>query len=707
MPSVTQRKPRRSRNRPPAQANGRDGSQIRPNRYSRWRAGTLAGVYVLMVAHITHWKLSGQTLAPLELNEVMYTLELGIITAGFIFMALAALSAAVFGRFFCSWGCHILALEDLCAWLLGKIGIRPKPVRSRVLLLVPPAALFYMFVWPQVSRIIQGRPAPMLHMATDQQGWASFMTTDFWRNLPGPWIIAITFLICGFAIVYVLGSRGFCTYGCPYGVLFSLADRIAPGKIVLKGDCEQCGTCTAHCSSHVRVHEEIAVFGKVVNPACMKDLDCIAVCPQEALGYGFTRPSLWKKLGRSGGRGVIYDFSLGEEALMAGVFLASLLIFRGLYGAVPFLMTLAIGAILAYAAVLTVRLFRRHNVRFNNYQLKRAGALTGWGKTFMGLAATLAVFCVHSGYVRYHEFFGHRAFDAFRVATMTGNTAASAAMIGPALAHLEACERWGVFEHPAMERRMAALYEADGSPDRAEVYLQRVLDDTPGDAEARLSLGRLLVADERRDAAAPHLRLVVRAIAPAETVAGQYSHYRAAAHQMLGEIEMTRGRFAEARKHLDAALAEHPDSAAAHLSLGELLANQGLFADAAERFTNAIKVEPESAPAHYNLAVMLAAQDKTPEALAEYRTALELDPSDPETHNNLGHLLLEQGETGDAETHFRKAIEVDASYAHAHFNLGRLLYARGSAAEANQHFQEAARLSPRYAELLRSETPPR
>ena len=45
-----------------------------------------------MAAHYAHWKLSGRTLAPLELNEVMHTLELGIVTAGFLFMVAAFLS---------------------------------------------------------------------------------------------------------------------------------------------------------------------------------------------------------------------------------------------------------------------------------------------------------------------------------------------------------------------------------------------------------------------------------------------------------------------------------------------------------------------------------------------------------------------------------------------------------------------------------------
>ena len=98
--------------------------------YTKKRAATLLLVYVLVLAHVLHWRLTGRTMAPLEFNEARLTLEVGVITAGFLFMALAFASAAFFGRFFCSWGCHILALEDSCTWLLGKIGLRPEWARG-------------------------------------------------------------------------------------------------------------------------------------------------------------------------------------------------------------------------------------------------------------------------------------------------------------------------------------------------------------------------------------------------------------------------------------------------------------------------------------------------------------------------------------------------------------------------------------------------
>jgi len=667
--------------------------------YSRWRAGTLTLVYLLVAAHITHWRIAGKTLAPLELNEVMYTLELGIVTAGFIFMAVAALSVAIFGRFFCSWGCHILALEDLCAWLLKKMHIHPKPIRSRVLLFVPPAAMFYMFLWPQVSRLIAGKALPRLHVLSDSEGWASYMTTNFWRNLPGPWIIGITFAVCGFAIVYFLGSRGFCTYACPYGAAFAYLDRLAPGRIKLKGDCAQCATCTAVCQSHVRVHEELAAFGKVVNPACMKDLDCVAACPHGVLGYGLALPAVLRS--RTAPRpGIKYDFTLGEDVLMATVFLATLLIFRGLYGTVPFLMTLALGGILAYLAVLCVRIATREQVRLNNFQLKRSGRLTGRGKVFAGISLLLGFFVIHSALIRYHEFRGQRALEECHELSMEDSPTALAGAATIGINHLKACQRWGLFNDVTLNRRLAELYRMAGAPRKAEPYLRRIIAESPADLSPRLALGRLLIRLDRLNEALPILTVVASARASSGTMTAEFAHLRCAANELLGELYLKRGDIAEAKSAYESALDDHPHSAAAHQGLGELLAGTGRLGEAAKQFRAAIASQPDLAPAHYNLGVMLAAQGRADEAMEQYRQALALEPDDAQTHNNLGFLLSARGQLDEAAKHFRQAIRIDPQFPHAHFNLGRILQARGQLEEAATQFRAAARLDGDYADLL-------
>ena len=63
--------------------------------YSRWRVASLLTVHLLIALHIAHWLVTGRTLAPLEFNEVLHTLHLGVITAGFLFMALTVVGTLV------------------------------------------------------------------------------------------------------------------------------------------------------------------------------------------------------------------------------------------------------------------------------------------------------------------------------------------------------------------------------------------------------------------------------------------------------------------------------------------------------------------------------------------------------------------------------------------------------------------------------------
>jgi tetratricopeptide (TPR) repeat protein/polyferredoxin len=634
----------------------------RPARYARWRAATLASVYVLFGIHIAHWKITGRTLAPLELNEVMYTLELGVVTAGFLFMAVACLATLVFGRFFCSWGCHILALEDLCSWILGKLRVRPKPVRSRILLLVPPAALFYMFFWPQVSRILQGRPAPSLRLMTDADGWASFLTTDYWRNLPSLWVTLITFSICGFGIVYVLGSRAFCTYGCPYGAVFRALDRFAPGRIVAAGDCGDCGACTAACQSQVRVKDELVKYGMVVNPACMKDLDCVAACPNGEVRFGFRKPPGLRSFFDRRRIALAYDFTLGEDLLMAVVFVATLLVFRGLYDTVPFLLSLALGGIAAYLAVVTVRVARRRDVRWNDFQMKRAGRITPAGAGFLSIGALAAGFTAHSGWIRVHDRLGTQALAAIEGSLASGAQPDRAALEA-ARTHLEICRRWGLLVPPKLDAEMARVDELCGDEASAEKRLRSVLERLPDDPMPRLILARVLMRAGRQAEAAEILR-----------------------SGLEGGPRSPRDR-----------QSFESFAAAAHVGLGEILADEGRLEDAAGHLREAVALRPLAAPARYELGVVLTALGRANEAIAEYEEAVRLDPRDPDLLNNLGYLLLESDRLDEAEKRLRQALQLFPDHAAAHFNLGRLLSRRGVDTEASMHLEAAARLDQRFA----------
>ena len=251
---------------------------LRPSRTSRWRAAVLIGVHLLIALHITHWLVTGRSVTPVEPSEAMAFARAGIINAGLLFFLVTIALTLVFGRLFCGWACHLVALQDLSRWLLAKVGIRPRPLRSRLLAWVPMLAFVYMFLWPVVYRLWIGDSFARTHL--------ELTTAHFWATFPGWAIVTLTFVICGFVIVYLLGAKGFCTYACPYGAAFALADRVAPMRVRVTDACRGCAHCTASCTSNVDVAGEVRQFGMVVDDGCMKCLDCVSVCPNEALYYG-------------------------------------------------------------------------------------------------------------------------------------------------------------------------------------------------------------------------------------------------------------------------------------------------------------------------------------------------------------------------------------------------------------------------------------
>lgn len=395
---------------------------IKHSRMGKWRAAVLIGVHVLMAIHIIQWLVTGLTVSPVEPSESMHTLRDGVVNAGFVFFVLAILSTLIFGRFFCGWGCHIVAVQDLAAWIMMKLGVKPKPFRSRLMLWIPLGLALYMFVWPVFVREVmrplladsRGRLPAWLGQIDPLPGiHTDFLVEDFWATFAA-WYVAIPFiLVCGVFTVYVLGAKAFCSYGCPYGGFFAPVDRFAPGRIRVNDNCHQCGHCTAVCTSNVRVHEEVRDYGMVVDPGCMKCLDCVSVCPNNALSFGFGAPAIGAKV-RPGAeqsaakakalREARYDLSRTEEVIVLVLFLIFFQSFRGMFNQVPMLMAVAMGGLQAWALWKCWRLLRDENSRLHNFQFKYRGKLKPVGVAFLALTLACAAAGLWSGYVRWETY---------------------------------------------------------------------------------------------------------------------------------------------------------------------------------------------------------------------------------------------------------------------------------------------------------------
>lgn len=615
------------------------GPRLRRSRAGWWRAASLVFVHILVIVHVLHWRQSGRTLGPLEPSEGMRFFQEGVINAGLLFFALAILSTAVLGRWFCGWACHVVALQDASAWLLARAGLRPKPLRSRLLVLVPLLALLYMFLAPWIYRALDwagGAPTPLV-------AGIELTTTSFWSTFPS-WVPAIlTFVTCGFVAVYFLGSKGFCTNACPYGAAFAAADRVAPLRIRVTDACTGSGHCTAVCSSNVRVHEEVRDFRRVVDPGCMKCLDCVQVCPNDALYFGRgPRPAQpapkparrerggarrtaapateWKSWIVRGlftiaaiaifigsDRAYLYDvrdlavvaivslLGLGaawlmrvaprrredhtwmDEAVLGGAFLGSMLAFRG-PGMAAFLFALGLSAVLAYLVLLLTRLARDRQLSLHRWRLKRAGRLLPAGAAF---AAGMAL--VFAG----AAFAAARQSDSLATRRLSLRIAA----LEPTVRHAPS---------PASMDALLSLY-------------RRLWQRTPDDLNLALRFGWLLTA---------------------------------------------RGHYDEARAVYDAALTRHPGQPRLLTNYGVCAASAGQLDEAVEWFRQAVVADAKLLEARSALAEALAALGRTEAAIAEYQQIVALSPAAVEAWAGLALLHAQSRRWAAAQEAAQRALQL-------------------------------------------------
>jgi polyferredoxin/tetratricopeptide (TPR) repeat protein len=597
-------------------------SDIRPSKTSRWRAAALIILNLLMAAHIIQWWVMGKTISPIEPSETMYTLQRGAINAGLIFFALAILATLIFGRFVCGWGCHIVALQDFCAWMLKKIGLTPKPFRSRLLVFVPLLGALYMFAWPTVLRAFtKPEHEPLIPDFTNH-----LVTSNFWETFPSV-SVAIPFLfICGFMTVYFLGSKGFCTYACPYGGFFSLADKLSPGKIRVTDACNQCGHCTATCTSNVLVHAEVKQYGMVIDPGCMKCMDCISVCPNDALYFGFGKPTI--AVPKSNAIKKSYSLTWPEEIVGAVVFLGSFLAVWDVYQLVPMLMALGCATITTFLTLRAWRLLLAKELSFYRFNLKSSGRIrtAGWG--FLSLAVVWIGLNAHSGWVRYHEYEGDSAFQKIQLpdelALAQKNPDAwlspiDRENISEGKSHFQAASNFGFFVNNAALPKLA-WFE----------YLS-------GDAEESV-------------------QLLGRAAAYQEGQAKALSLY------YCGAILNRMGRYEQARTSLDQALAVRADLILAREEKGESLWQMGRKEEAISVWSDAVQRNAHLVLANNQLAGAAASMGRSEEAIAHEKQADQFTPDDPFYHWMIGLRLQNLGMNELAEKHFQRAIQLDPGF---------------------------------------------
>ncbi len=574
-------------------------------------------------------------MTPLEPSESMQTLELGYVNAGFLFFALAILSTLLLGRWMCGWLCHIVFLQDACGWLLGKLGIKPKPFRSRLLVWVPLFAAFYMFAFPSIKRMFEGKNAP---------AWTWHLTTDnFWQTFPDVGISILTFVVCGFLIIYLLGNKGFCTYGCPYGAIFYHADKVAFGKIRVTDACSGCGHCTATCTSNVQVHDEVAKYKMVVDPGCMKCMDCVDVCPNNALYFGFGKPTVGQKKQKSERK---FDFSWQEEIALAIFFVATFYALYGLYQVVPLLLAIGIGAICSYLLLCFARMFYSKNVRLQRNQLKREGRLTGCGIRYSVFALLLIAFLSHSGYI---QFLTKEAMHKVQLAkeSIAIQSATADKEAENAINSLKELQSKSLFQVALWESKKGILLGYLGRLQEAEPVLRNAIELDPRIVDSHRALGQLLVGTQRFEEAIPPLSEAIRK----NTKDLESLHDLAIAYSGAGKTDEALTAYAELSKL-------QPDNLEAKNQYGLALAKAGKRKEAISMLEEVTSKMPNDFQTRFTLGLIYAEENQLSQAIRQLKVAAELRPERFEVNFALATALYEKGAFWEASQYARKAVQI-------------------------------------------------
>jgi Flp pilus assembly protein TadD len=431
--------------------------------------------------------------------------------------------------------------------------------------------------------------------------------------------------------------------------------------------CEHCGHCTAACTSNVRVHEEVRDYGMVVDPGCMKCLDCISVCPTDALYFGFGKPALLarKRAGAAPGKRFksrVYDLSLPEELAAGVLFVVLFVSYIKLAYWIPLLMAMGMAGIGTFLAWKTWRLLRDPSLRIQNAQLKLKGRLRPAGAITAALALAMLALAGWSAAVKASKLGGRiidqrlsaglpfeRVFAAGYRPEARDKSRAKRAL---ALYRFAAAPRDGGIGWADIEllRRMGWLSAVAGNLEGARTSFERGIELAGGhdiDVDDLLNALVQISAIQGRTPGdfAAELRGILRRspTAPVRVV--------------LAGLLLQLGDTAGAVENALQAAVDHPRDARTASQACPVLVQAGRAADAVKTLEPHILRHPREGGLRADYAFALANAGRLEEALEQARYGAQLDTANPGIPGLVAEILTQVGRPDEAAAYRAQALE--------------------------------------------------
>jgi len=234
-------------------------------------------------------------------------------------------------------------------------------------------------------------------------------------------------------------------------------------------------------------------------------------------------------------------------------------------------------------------------------------------------------------------------------------------------------------ESPSALLESAAIAYRRGDAGRAESLCRQLLDEQPGQQQASLMLGGLLLHRQAHEEAA-------------RVLAAALEHHRDHPGMLVNQSVALRGcgRLEESIAAARRAVEVDVSLVSAWNALGIALIESGRFREAEEQLRKGLTHHPDAPPLLHHLSQAVEAQGQHTQAM-ESRAALSRAGT---AKGREASRLVSRGELGLAESKFREAIRLHPGDHASHTGLGCLLLRLGRNDEAIACLRRAQKLAP-------------
>ena len=261
--------------------------------FARIEAGEAAKRLVLRIRRIVLpvvggalFLISAVLMRNVQIEGLVFGLLTGVIVGPVVHYVIGKLAVPLaVGRVWCGWACWTAAVLDQLPF---RRAAPWRPLRHRRLR-----------TW-HLGAVVVIVTALVLAFGYDRGAVGPHAAAWFLAGNAAYWALAVAMAVA------LRDNRAFCKYACPVAVLLRVTSR--PALLKLTGDpaaCAGCASraCTTVCPMGVDVPSVVAAGDRVGGGECIACLQCMAVCPPNALQPSIGFDATWTdRLVETGGR---------------------------------------------------------------------------------------------------------------------------------------------------------------------------------------------------------------------------------------------------------------------------------------------------------------------------------------------------------------------------------------------------------------------